>query len=389
VVHALPPASYGGVELHVQGLLNAQSGRHQVSAFGPEAGGSRSFLERTRFAPAEKRFRQTLADLRPDVVHVHHLAHLSAGILGIAADAGARVVLTIHDHAIACPRGQRIRLDLDPCPVLDRERCVKCVHPALIEAVRSPDRLRALMGLFRPGEGRRLFEVRDAHLRLNLDRVAAFIAPSRSAADLFLEYYPAAGDRMRVIPHGFAREEAPAPMRPRGPGEPFTAGYFGSVIPSKGVFVLADAAALLGDEARIVLNGTGSGTTLAGLARRSRGRLENAGPYRPENLAERMGRVHAVLVPSLWAETFSIVVREAWTHRRPVLASATGALVEAAGPDQRRAGLVAPGDPAAWAAAIRRLKSDAAWYAELSGPHEPEPFTAMLSAIEACYTSRS
>jgi glycosyltransferase involved in cell wall biosynthesis len=407
VVHQLPPESLGGTERHVLALAEAQRGRHDVAIFtrwraetlrlagdappvhGFSATGGTSFLERTDFAQAETAFGRVLA-LRPDVVHVHHLAGLSAGILGMAADAGARVVLTIHDHALACPRGQRIRLDLDPCPVLDRDRCVRCVRPAWIEAARSPDRLRALLGLFKPGEERRLFEVRDAHLHKNLDRVSAFIAPSRSAAELFVEFHPAARPRMHVIPHGLPREERPAPPPVRGPQDPFVVGYFGAVIPSKGVGLLAEVArALRGERIRIVINGSGPESLVRRLVARGRGALEDAGPYQPEDLGERMRRVHAVAVPSLWPETFSIVVREAWQHGRPVLASATGALPEAAAGDPDRLWLLPPGEVGAWTDAVERLAKDAALFASLAGPHEPESFEAMLSGIEACYISAS
>jgi glycosyltransferase involved in cell wall biosynthesis len=101
-----------------------------------------------------------------------------------------------------------------------------------------------------------------------------------------------------------------------------------------------------------------------------------------------MSDVDAVLVPSLWAETFSIVTREAWAHGKPVLASAMGALVEAAGPAGDRVGLLPPGDVGAWAAAIRRLAREPAWHAQLAGPHQPEAFDTMLSSIEACYMGR-
>ena len=126
------------------------------------------------------------------------------------------------------------------------------------------------------------------------------------------------------------------------------------------------------------------------LVARGRGALEDAGPYLPEQLGERMRRVHAVAVPSLWPETFSIVVREAWQHGRPVLASATGALLEAAAGGSRpplacsRPATSAPGRTPSGGS-----RSDAAWYARLAGPHEPESFEAMLSAIEACYISAS
>jgi glycosyltransferase involved in cell wall biosynthesis len=414
VVHGFPPDAIGGTELHVRDLAEAQANDHDVAVFTrvrrPDAPdlvlvplaqvgnlqvlgfnhldrAGTSFLERTRFAPAEAAFAGAWEQFRPDVVHVHHLSGLSAGILEISAARGARVVLTVHDHALACPRGQRIRLDLDPCPVLDRDRCVKCVSPAWIEAARSPRRAKALVGLFRSGEGRRLFAERDAHLKQTLDRVSAFVAPSRSAADLFVEFHPAARPRMHVVPHGIRSHGA---WLPSPPGNPFRVGYFGALLPSKGVLMLADVAARLSDlPVRIVMNGAGSASTMAEIRKRGRGGVDVPGPYRPEQLSERMSAVHAVAVPSLWPETFSIAVREAWAHRRPVLASETGGLVEAAGPSRNRIGLVSPGDVDAWVLAIGRLATDRAWYDRLAGPHEPEPFATMLAAIMACYTADS
>jgi glycosyltransferase involved in cell wall biosynthesis len=153
--------------------------------------------------------------------------------------------------------------------------------------------------------------------------------------------------------------------------------------------LLADAArALTADGIAIVAHGPVSADVRERLGVRSGGSLSMPGVYRPEDLARRMAGVDLVLVPSLWPETFSIVVREAWAHGKPVLASETGALVEAAGPGRDRVRLLPPGDAAAWIAAIRRLAGDAAEKARLAGPHVPESFEAMLAATMACYMER-
>ena len=188
--------------------------------------------------------------------------------------------------------------------------------------------------------------------------------------------------RVRVI-RGTGADAAPRP------GSPFTVGYFGAVIPSKGVFVLAEVAALLGDDAS---RSSSTAQVRARDDRRARAPEPRAPrrspvPTAPRICPHRMARVHAVAVPSLWPETFSIVVREAWAHRRPVLASATGALVEAAGPGQR------PGRPRPLRRRRRLGRGDPAAL-DRSRPGTPSSpvrtsrsrSTTMLSAIEACYT---
>lgn len=80
---------------------------------------------------------------------------------------------------------------------------------------------------------------------------------------------------------------------------------------------------------------------------------------RPAALPELYGQVHAVIVPSVWAEPFGIVAVEGMMAGRPVIASAVGGL-----PGIVRDGetglLVPPGDSAALARAMEALLDDPA-----------------------------
>lgn len=80
----------------------------------------------------ERAFAQHLRDHRPDVVHFQHLMYLSAGCVGQAKDAGARVVFTLHDYWLTCARlGQRVHSDGGLCATVDFARCGTCLvdHP--------------------------------------------------------------------------------------------------------------------------------------------------------------------------------------------------------------------------------------------------------------------
>ncbi|MFN3763518.1 MAG: glycosyltransferase, partial [Anaerolineae bacterium] len=76
-----------------------------------------------------------------------------------------------------------------------------------------------------------------------------------------------------------------------------------------------------------------------------------------EGVWNTLAQVDVVTVPSLWYETFSFLISEAFAAGRPVLASRLGALA-----DRVRDGvdglLLPPGDVAAWRSAIQRLIDD-------------------------------
>ena len=70
-----------------------------------------------------------------------------------------------------------------------------------------------------------------------------------------------------------------------------------------------------------------------------------------------MRRSIALVAPSVWAEPFGIVVAEAITAGRPVVASAIGGIPEIVR-HEREALLVEPGDPDALAGALSRIAAD-------------------------------
>ena len=72
-----------------------------------------------------------------------------------------------------------------------------------------------------------------------------------------------------------------------------------------------------------------------------------------------MGRALALVAPSVWPEPFGIVVAEAITAGRPVVASAIGGIPEIVR-DDREALLVEPGDAGVLAGALARIAGEAA-----------------------------
>jgi glycosyltransferase involved in cell wall biosynthesis len=94
------------------------------------------------------------------------------------------------------------------------------------------------------------------------------------------------------------------------------------------------------------------------------------------------------LVPSAWAEPFGLVAVEAMQAGRPVIASAAGGLADIV-VDGETGLLTPPGDPAALAAALRRLLADKALREAMgeAGRRRAAAFTpaAIVPRVERAY----
>ncbi len=141
----------------------------------------------------------------------------------------------------------------------------------------------------------------------------------------------------------------------------------GRVEPRKGVAVAVEALAAL-PEATLSVDGPVEGGhrgELEALAARlgvaDRVRFERTPSAR---VAEAYAAADAVLFPVTWPEPWGLVPLEAMSVGRPVVATGTGGSAEYLA-DGVNALVVAPGDPAALAAAVRRLAGDDALRARL------------------------
>jgi glycosyltransferase involved in cell wall biosynthesis len=332
----------------------------------------------------ERAMAALLREFRPDCVHVQHLLNLSAGLVAEARGAGARVVFTLHDYWLSCPRdGLRTRADLTVCRTMDHAVCAACIadSPYLV-----PPLQRGLAGAARGlGLGRQLHRLHDLAPRftettlrllrraappdlpagaLAMDRraealrsavagVDAFLAPTVFARDRALEFGLDAS-RTHVVRLGVLTE--PPRERPAGVRRRF--GFVGTLAPHKGVHVLVEAFRSLPDPA-ITLDLHGSETVhpgyAASLRRAAEGdaRVRFRGPF-PEGAQDAVLHSLDVLVlPSVWWENSPLVVLEAQGRGVPVIASAIGGVPELVTGDSGL--LVPPGDREQLRDAIRSV----------------------------------
>jgi len=275
-----------------------------------------------------------IRERRPDVVHIHNTWFASSpAVVAAARASGAAVVMTLHNFRLMCGNGMLFR-DGHPC-----ERCVSASawQSVPLRCYRSSAVQTAAAAATIELQRRRGTWQRDVDL---------FLALTQFGRSRFLaEGLPAA--RVRVHAHGVV-DPGPRISPPSASREVL---FVGRLSPEKGVDVLLEAwrrAAPVG--LRLVV--VGDGPERQRLADLRVPGVELAGRMTPDELIQRRAGARALAFPSVWYETFGLVVVEAMASGLPVLVSDLGGTSELL---RDGSWSVPAGDVDAWAAALARL----------------------------------
>jgi glycosyltransferase involved in cell wall biosynthesis len=261
------------------------------------------------------------------VVHAHNIHPLwGSRALEAARDAGAAVVMHLHNYRLFCAIGIGYR---------DGEVCTRCRGRNVFPGVRLRCRGNlAEAAVYGAGLWRQQPRIADA--------VGRFVSPSAFAADR-LAQLGLRRDRIAVA-HNFLTEERFAAAPPRG--DPEYALFAGRLVEEKGVATAVEAAALAG----VPLAVAGSGPEA--------GRVEPParllGHLGAAEMRAALDRAAFLVAPSRWDEPCPYSVIEAMAAGIPVLASSRGGLPEMVGADRT----LPDRDVQAWAQAMRALWDD-------------------------------
>lgn len=270
-------------------------------------------------ARRQKALRRFLEDHQPDVIHVHHSLWVGLEFLTLARQTlpKVKILYTLHEYMPICfSRGQLFRYhEGGICQDVSPDQCTRCF----------PKRTADDFILRRRGF-RRAFELVDH-----------FISPSEYLRGRFIDWGLPAG-KISVIANGHTRAR-PADWVPGHSPGLNVFGFFGQFVDAKGIDVLLRAAVMAAEdtdgEIEIKVFGGNKEYASEDYIEKIDAILDNApenlritelGPYSRENVFDLMTTVDWVVVPSVWPETFGLVVSEAWDARRPVLASRAGGL---------------------------------------------------------------
>lgn len=270
----------------------------------------------------------------PDVVHVTNtFPLLSPAVCRAAHGSGAAVVQALRNYRLLCAGGYLLRQGR-PC-----EDCIgratpwpAVVHRCYRESATASGAVAAMQVLHRAvGTWR--------------NRVDAFFTLTEFARSKFV----AAGlpaDRVHV------KNNSVHPDPGAGDGAGGYVAFAARLSAEKGVAALLAAWAIDRSLPRLVVVGDGPLGADVSAAAASDARIEWRGRQSEAEVHRVFAGAAAVVVPSLWYETFGRTIAEAFAGGTPVIASRLGAMSELV--DHGRTGWLAPpADPRALAAAVR------------------------------------
>ncbi len=279
--------------------------------------------------------RGVLEQERPHVVHGHDW--LARSFVPLKRWSGARLAMSLHYYTLACARKDLI-FDGTLCRGPGLAKCLGC-------------------GVRHYGASRGIPVVLGNFASRAAERHAVDIYLPVSQAVALGNGLPGSGLSFEVIPNFLAdhRCEQAATIESYVsdlPTQPFLL-FVGDLGPHKGVDVLLDAYASLRDRPPLVMIGKAKPKPPLDLPPDATLLLD----WPHDAVLEAYRRSLAVVVPSVWAEPFGIVVIEAMAAGRPVIASRIGGIPEIV--EEGRSGLlVPPSDPRALGEAIAKVVHD-------------------------------
>jgi len=458
VSHRFPPHSAAGTEVYTAELARRLQARgHEVHVFSSYKDTGRddltvehrrhegvpvtevinnlyheSFEQTWQHPGVDAVFHAEVLRVDPEVIHFQHLMYLSVGCLKIAREAGAAVLMTLHDYWLECPRmGQLVHADGALCESVDFDRCGTCLPSFNWSQSASARRvgpslagLRRVTGLDLAPLARKIHKKisrpPESHAGVDPETRQSF-AQSASARTAALRQRTAATVQRFLAPSRFLRERfvqwgldpesiyyTPTGLDPLAEGTsavPASGGGFevlflGSFIPIKGAHVLLDAWGQLDpalrDQAHLRLHGPvfQDADYAADLQRQA----QAVGAEMGEGL-DRVGvqaalaRANLLVVPSLWFENRPLVLMEAMGAGVPVVVTQLGGMAELV--EEGVNGWTFPmGDSSALAAVLsERVRmgpepTDAASTGASSFPTWEEATDQMLEHYAACLASK-
>lgn len=287
-------------------------------------------------ANAYRELRRTIRRERPDVAHFHNVfSQISPSAFWACKKEGVPVVVTVHNYRHGCADGILFR---------EGKVCEECLDHTALRAIRH--RCYRNSGLQSATVvASQLLHRALGTWRTKVDRFIALTEFSRQK----LEQIGLPAQRIAVKPNFLVR---PSDLEPEN-GDALV--FIGRLDESKGIRVLLEATRHM-PAAAIHVVGTGP---LEDEVRQAAGaNLVFHGHCEAHETLRILAGARALIMPSIWYETFGRTTMEAFALGKPVIASDLGCMRELV--DHERTGMLFPaGDAAALAEQSRRLLDDA------------------------------
>lgn len=318
-------------------------------------------------------------EFQPDLLHIQHLRGLPPRLVASHQRKGCPVVISLRDYWFACPNAQ----------LLDDVTGRVCTHPGVAvhcadcAMIRSGVRgLLPVASVFGPVLG-----LRNRILRNIMERADGLVVYSDFVRRWFTKF--GVGSTPLYLVRRGVPEPSTMPHRSSHEVDDVVRlGYIGGLAWEKGVHVVVEAVNSLPRNVEFVVAGDDSKhpeyvAYVKSLVHhpgvRFVGRLDREGVW------SLLARLDAVVVPSLWFETFSMVTHEALAVGVPAIVSGHGVLSDVI--DNGVNGLcVPPGDVEAWRRALLEFAQSPSLRERLRCGIKPPPsMDEYVDSVQAVY----
>ena len=355
VVHDHPLADViGGTTYHIRDLIQELEHEFLFYFLTPDAKSIRitAYVDgiTQSYIPSTTDYLRVLTELNPSVLHIHHLLNFPSTFIDAVTEWQGQKIYTIHDFYGLCPQYNLVNY-----------RQIYCGVPEPIECDRCAKKLFGT-GYSTPAAQRRTFQ------RL-IDSTSTVVAPSHTALAVFRKAISVPEEKVRILPHPMvlprydsgikhllATPQKPAASMPdesASKGETYIrprqvratgatryategsmlklkearlrVGFIGYNSPHKGTSLMQGIIAACADDpiAFVALGDIGQST-------KGSKNVVTTRRFQREESVDLIKRylVDVVVVTSIWPETFSYILSEAWTAGAAVIAGPLGAPAE-------------------------------------------------------------
>lgn len=247
----------------------------------------------------ESKIKAVMEEFKPDVVHSNGLYDLTPIVWKVAREKDARVVHTLRDYFLCCPRVNygcegEFKNCLFRFPLCVMHRHANKKHTAYVDCVTAPSEitLNTLLdqGFFSESDHRVVPNATD----INAEEINDILTLRQESYD---------------------------------PDRPVRFVYLGTLTEQKGVKLLIEAFEQLdGNNARLAIAGKGALLDYVKSKAETVKGLSYEGFLDEEGVHNLLMNQDVLVAPSLWEEPFGRVVLDAYKHAMPVVVSSHGAL---------------------------------------------------------------
>ncbi len=264
---------------------------------------------------AVKRLKKLIKDERPDIAHLHNIAHqLSPAIILVLKRNNIPIVQTLHDYKLICPNAKLFanNQNCEKCQGGKYYNCMKC------KCVKD-SYLKSFMAMIEAYLWNRLIKIYAC--------VNVFIAPSKFMRDKCVDF-GISKEKIKVVYNFY---DAPVNSKMEINNIEKYVLYYGRLSKEKGVDILLEAMRSIKHEIKLKI--VGSGPEYKHLEEQInkfnlQDRVLLLGPKYGKDLQTIINGAMAVILPSLWPENMPYCLLEPMAIGKTMIVSRVGGMTE-------------------------------------------------------------